>query len=64
MCLVGLVGIALAGLMIRGLMVGQFTAVLFLAAFAALFGWQIGGFLKRNAPGRYTLDPLPSDLLP
>lgn len=64
LCLLGLVGLALIGLMVRGLLVGQFTAVLFLAAFAALFGWQIGGFLKRNAPGRYTLDPLPRGLLP
>ena len=46
------------------LLVGQFVAVLFLAAFGVLFGWQIGGYLQRNAPGRYALDPLPSDLLP
>jgi hypothetical protein len=59
-----LVGLAIAGLMVRGLLVGQFVAVLFLAGFAALFGWQIGGFLKRNAPGRYALNPLPPDLLP
>ena len=62
--LMALIGLAIAGLIVRGLLVGQFTAVLFLAGFGVLFGWQIGGFLRRNAPGRYALDALPPDLLP
>jgi len=32
--------------------------------FAALFGWQIGGFMRRNRPRRYTFDQLPKQLLP
>ena len=64
LALVAMVGLAIAGLIVRGLLVGQFVAALFLVGFGVLFGWQIGGFLKRNAPGRYTLDPLPLDLLP
>ena len=62
--LMALIGLAIAGLIVRGLLVGQFVAVLFLVGFGALFGWQIGGFLRRNAPGRYALDALPPDLLP
>jgi len=37
---------------------------LFLVGFAALFGWQIGGFMMRNRPQRYTFDQLPKQLLP
>ena len=37
---------------------------LFLIGFAALFGWQIGGFVRRNRPRRYTFDELPEELLP
>jgi hypothetical protein len=37
---------------------------LFLVGFAALFGWQIGGFIRRNRPRAYQFDALPADLLP
>jgi len=29
-----------------------------------LFGWQIGGFIRRNRPRIYRFDALPPDLLP
>ena len=29
-----------------------------------LFGWQIGGFIRRNRPRSYTFDSLPDALLP
>lgn len=64
LALMTLIGLAIAGLIVRALLVDQFVAAFFLVGFGALFGWQVGGFLKRNAPGRYTLDPLPQDLLP
>jgi hypothetical protein len=32
--------------------------------FAALFAWQIGGFVWRNQPRAYTSDHLPAALLP
>jgi len=38
--------------------------VLFLVGFAALFAWQVGGFIRRNRPGVYTFDDLPKALLP
>jgi hypothetical protein len=37
---------------------------LFLVGFAALFGWQIGGFVRRNRPQVYSFDHLPGELLP
>ena len=37
---------------------------LFLVGFAALFAWQIGGFVRRNRPRAYTFDDLPKALLP
>ena len=64
MAVVSVVGIAMAGLLIRALLTGQFTAALFLVGFAALFAWQIGGFMRRNRPRAYTFDALPQDLLP
>jgi hypothetical protein len=37
---------------------------LFIAGFAALFAWQVGGFIRRNRPRIYTFDHLPKALLP
>ncbi|CAN5207493.1 hypothetical protein BH10PSE10_BH10PSE10_09820 [soil metagenome] len=62
--LIGLVGIAILGLLIRALVTGEFAGALFLAGFAALFAWQIGGFMRRNRPRNYTLGVLPKDVLP
>ena len=61
---VALVAISIAGLLVRALAIGEFAAALFLVGFAALFGWQIGGFMRRNRPRTYTFDALPQDLLP
>lgn len=62
--LVGVVGVAILGLLIRALVTGEFAGAFFLVGFAALFGWQIGGFMRRNRPRGYTLDALPEDVLP
>lgn len=59
-----LVGLALAGLFIRAAMIGSYAGMLFLAGFAALFGWQLGGFMTRNKPRSYAADDVPRDLLP
>ncbi len=59
-----LVAIAMAGLLIRALIIGEFAGLLFLIGFAALFAWQIGSFMRRNRPRLYTLASLPSELLP
>lgn len=59
-----LVMLAMAGLFIRAVLIGEWAGVLFLAGFAALFGWQIGGFIRRNRPRAYSFDHLPAALLP
>ena len=62
--LVILLAIGMAALFIRALVIGEFSGALFLLAFAALFGWQIGGFLRRNRPLAYTFTNIPARLLP
>jgi hypothetical protein len=62
--LLTLVTIAMAGLLVRAIATGELTGALFLVGFAALFAWQIGGFVRRNRPRAYTLDHLPEALLP
>ena len=56
--------VAMAGLLIRALMIGEFAGVLFILGFAALFAWQVGGFVRRNQPRAYTFARLPETLLP
>jgi hypothetical protein len=62
--LLALVGIAIAGLLVRAIAVGEWSGALFLVGFAALFGWQVGGFVRRNRPRSYGFDDLPRELLP
>jgi hypothetical protein len=59
-----LVGIGMAGLLIRALAIGEFAGALFLIGFALLFGWQVGGFVRRNRPVTYTFGHIPETLLP
>jgi hypothetical protein len=56
--------VAMAGLLVRALMIGEFAGALFIIGFAALFVWQIGGFVRRNQPRSYRFDDLPKSLLP
>jgi hypothetical protein len=62
--LLTLLGVAMVGLFVRAIATGEFSGALFLVGFAALFGWQIGGFMIRNKPQAYTFDRLPEALLP
>jgi hypothetical protein len=64
MVLLALVAVAITGLLARAIATGEFAGALFLIGFAALFAWQIGGFVRRNVPRRYTFDDLPKALLP
>ena len=61
---VAAVAISITGLLVRALATGEFAGALFLVGFAALFAWQIGGFMRRNRPQPYTFDTLPQALLP
>jgi hypothetical protein len=62
--LLALVAISIVSLFARAIGTGEFWGALFLVGFAALFGWQIGGFVRRNRPRSYTFDHLPKELLP
>jgi hypothetical protein len=62
--LLALFVIAVTGLLARALATGEWGGALFLIGFTALFGWQIGGFIRRNRPQRYRFDAVPSELLP
>jgi hypothetical protein len=64
LAMVTLLGIAMAGLLVRALAIGEWYGALFLVGFAALFTWQIGGFIRRNRPRTYDFDHLPEALLP
>jgi hypothetical protein len=54
----------MVGLLVRAIAIGEWAGVLFLLGFAALFVWQIGGFVRRNQPITYSFDQLPKALLP
>ncbi len=64
MVFMALAAIAIAGLLARAVATAQYAGALFLIGFAALFGWQVGGFVRRNKPRRYAFDDLPKELLP
>jgi hypothetical protein len=59
-----LLAVAMTGLLLRSIAVGEWAGALFLIGFAALFAWQVGGFIRRNRPLTYTFDELPKALLP
>lgn len=59
-----MLAVAMTGLLIRALITGEFAGVLFILGFAALFAWQVGGFVRRNQPRSYGFDRLPRSLLP
>ena len=62
--LLTLLAIAMAGLFVRAIATGEWAGASFLVGFAALFAWQIGGFVARNRPQAYGFDHLPEALLP
>lgn len=59
-----LVGLAIVGLFVRAMWSGAWAGAFFIVAFAALFVWQVGGFMHRNRPRRYGAGNVPNDLVP
>ena len=51
-------------LFLRALVTGEFAGAAFFVGFAALFIWQVGGFIRRNRPVVYAFDRIPEELLP
>lgn len=60
----GIVGLAMAGLLLRALFTGEFGGVVFIVGFAGLAGWLARGFLRRNRPRVYSFGDVPAELLP
>jgi hypothetical protein len=56
--------LAMGALTIEALRAGTLTGTLFIAAFLALFAWQMGGFFGANRPGTYRPDSPPAAVLP
>jgi hypothetical protein len=60
----GVLAVAMLGLLIRAMAIGNYVAALFLVGFAGWYGWHIGGWLLRNKPRAYAPDDIPPGLLP
>lgn len=58
------VALALAWLTVLALQAGTNAGAVFVGAFLALFLWQGGNFFRRNRPGRYRPEALPTELMP
>ncbi|MGJ4926285.1 hypothetical protein ACQR1I_13250 [Bradyrhizobium sp. HKCCYLS2038] len=64
LAIVALLAVAMAGLLVRALIIREWSGALFLIGFAALFAWYVGGFITRNQPRNYTFTDVPAQLLP
>jgi hypothetical protein len=58
------VSLALAWLAVRGLQADARAGAVFVGGFLALFLWQGGNFFRRNRPGLYRPDAIPTALMP
>lgn len=56
--------VSMSALLVRAVATGEWAGALFVIGFAALFAWQIGGFIRRNRPLVYGFDHLPDAVLP
>ena len=64
LAMLAFLAVSMTGLFARAVWTGELYGALFLVGFAALFTWQIGGFVRRNRPRAYDFDHLPETLLP
>jgi hypothetical protein len=64
LALVALLAVAMSGLLLRALAIFEWAGAAFILGFAALFAWQVGGFIARNRPLAYSFDNIPEKLLP
>jgi hypothetical protein len=64
LAVMAVLAVAMTALLARALATAAYAGALFIVGFAALFAWQIGGFIRRNRPLRYGFDALPMQLLP
>jgi hypothetical protein len=57
-------GIGLAALIVRALQAGAMASAAIVAAFLAFYLWQAGNFFRRNRPGTYRPEALPTEIMP
>lgn len=58
-----MVGVAMAALLVRALLTGEFAGAIFLVGFALFAAWQLRDVLRRNRPRDYTFSDVPAELL-
>jgi len=58
------VALGLALLVVRALQADSKSGAAFIGGFLVLFLWQSGNFFRRNRPGLYRPEALPSELMP
>ena len=58
------IAVTTAALVVRALVLGEWTAAALIGGFLALFAWHSGGFFDRNRPRDYRPDVPPEKLVP
>jgi hypothetical protein len=56
--------LALVGLTVRALQLGEWTAAALIGGLGAVFALQIGNYFRRNRPGSYRPEAVPANVLP
>jgi hypothetical protein len=59
-----LVAAAMAALLARALLTGEFAGAAFIIGFGLYAAWQLNAVIRRNRPRNYTFADIPVDLLP
>jgi hypothetical protein len=60
----GAAWLALVLLTMRALQIGEWTGAALIGALCVVFGFQLGNYFRRNRPGHYRPDAVPSAVLP
>ena len=56
--------VAMGVMIVRALLLSQWSASAIVGVFFAVFAYQLGNYFRRNRPGRYRPDAIPSEVLP
>ena len=56
--------LALVGLTVRALQLGEWAAAALIVGFVVVFAFQIGNYFRRNRPGSYRPEAVPASVLP
>jgi hypothetical protein len=64
LAIITVAAVGIAALAVRALTFGDWAAAAIIGGFGALFAWQGVTFFRRNRPGRYLPDAVPTRLVP